>query len=529
MIMLVYNRVIATGTIDVLPMLLFGMALAVAFETILRAIRSRGLSWIAARMDNIVGNRIFAQMIGLPPAMIERASVSAQIARIKTFESIRDFFCSSVFLSMIELPFVVFAALAIYFIAGNLVLVPIAMGILYAALFFFIYKGVKKSIRVAAKTSSARQQFAIEAFEKIRGVRAYGLTDLWQMKFRDLSGKEMMAHFHLNYLGMAGETLGNALTVLSAVLTISWGAHMIWAGQLGTGALVASMILVWRVITPFYSVCTMIPRIEQLRHSIIQVNSLMDTDTEEQLARTSSVLTSIKGNVIFNAVSLKYQESGENVFSNISFEAKAGDFVIVTGENGAGKSSLLKIIKGLYKPSAGSVLIDGFDIRQLDALSLRKQIAYIPQQYDFFQGSIMENLRLCNPMATQEEIEAALDLADASEEIRFLPEGLHTQVSRYSIHTLPGNLALRLSLARLYLHTAPILLIDEISNLILSGKAGRNLKEYLVRNKGKRTCMMVTYREDFLKMADTMILLRRGEVPLVGSSEKMMNVLLEAA
>lgn len=529
MIMLVYNRVIATGTIDVLPMILVGMVIAGIFEIFLRGMRSRGLSWVAARMDNIVGNKIFAHMIGLSPSLIERASVSAQIARIKTFESIRDFFCGSVFLSMIELPFVALAALAIYFIAGPLVFVPLGMGFLYAGLFFLVYKQVKKSIRVAAKTSSARQQFAIEAFEKIRGVRAYGLTNLWEEKFRDLSGKEMIAHFHLNFLGMVGETLGNTLTVLSAVATIGFGAQMIWAGTLSTGALVATMILVWRVITPFYSLCTMIPRLEQLRHSVIQVNNLMDIETEEQQAKFSSVLSTIKGTITFNNVGLRYGDEGDEIFSNVTFNARAGDLIAITGENGAGKSSMLKMVKGLYKPTSGSVQIDGFDIRQLDAPSLRKQIAYVPQQYDYFDGTILDNLRLCNPIASRNDIEAALELAVAMDEIHSLPQGIDTRINRYGVSTLPGNLALRLSLARLYLHTAPILLIDEIPNVILSGKAGRNLKEYLARAKGKRTCLMITYREDFLKMADTLVYLRRGEAPIIGETEKMMNIVMEAA
>ncbi len=529
MIMLVYNRVIATGTIDVLPMILVGMALAGAFEYVLRGVRSKGLSWIAARMDNIVGNKIFAHMIGLPPAMIERASVASQIARIKTFESIRDFFCSSVFLSLIELPFVALAALAIYAIAGPLVLVPLMMCGVYLLCFYIVYKQVKKSIRLAAKASTARQQFSIETFEKIRGIRAYGLTNLWDMKFRDLSGKEMMAHFHLNFLGMAGETLGNALTVISAILTIAFGAHMIWAGTMTTGALVATMILVWRVITPFYSICTTVPRMEQLRNSIIQVNNLMDIETEHQQAKFASVLSTIKGNIGFTNVSLKYNEEADPVLSQITFQANAGDLVGITGENGAGKSSLLKMIKGLYRPTSGSVQIDGFDIRQLDAPAFRKQIAYVPQQYDFFEGSILQNLRLCNPIASRQDIEAALDLADANAEIAMLPDGIDTEISRYTASTLPGNLALRLSLTRLYLHTAPVLLIDEIPNVLLSGKTGRNLKEYLARNKGKRTCFMITYRDDFLRMADTIIYLRRGETPLIGPSEKMMNIITEAA
>ncbi|PZO86086.1 MAG: hypothetical protein DI626_06990, partial [Micavibrio aeruginosavorus] len=529
MIMLVYNRVISTGTVETLPMIMAGMALAIVFEIFLRNTRSRGLSWIAARLDNSVGNVIFAHFLNLPPSLIERASVPAQIARIKTFESIRDFFCGSVFLSLIEMPFIVFAALAIYFIAGSLVLVPFVMSLLYAILFIAIYKKVKTSIRIAARSSSTKQQFAINSFEKIRGIRAYGLTETWMNKYRDLSGKEMMAHFHLGFLGMAGETLANALTILSAAVTIAFGAHMVWTGQIGTGALVATMILVWRVTTPFYNFCTIIPRLEQIRQSIIQVNTLMDMETEDQKAKFASVLAAIKGRITFSNISVKYQEDADSILSGMSMDIQAGDIVSITGENGAGKSSLLKIVKGLYKPATGFIQIDGFDVRQLDGPSLRRQIAYVPQHADYFEGSILENLRLCNPMASEDDVREALRLAVCLDAVEAMPDKLDTVINRYTTFGLPDNLALRLSLARLYLHTAPILLIDEIPNSVLSGNAGKNLRDYLARIKGKRTCLIVTYREDFMTMSDTVLYLRRGQAPLYDTPQKLMKLITEAA
>ncbi len=529
MLMLVYDRVIATGALDVLPMLVSGMVIAAIFEFTLRGVRTHGLSWIAARMDNIVGNRIFSHLIDLPPAMIERASVASQIARIKTFESIREFFCGSVFLSIVELPFVFLSAGAIYLIAGPLVIVPILSISAYIVLFFLVYRKVKKSIRVAAKASTARQQFTIESFEKLRGIRTYGLKDIWQTKFRDLSGKEMFAHFHLNFLGMIGETLGHALTVISAIMTVGYGVHLIWMGSIGTGSLVAVMILVWRVITPFYSLCTMIPRMEQIRNSILQVNTLMDIETEQQASKSFATLPVIRGDIAFSYVSLKYTDSADAAFRGLDFTAQAGDFIGITGENGAGKSSVLKMVKGLYNPTEGAIRLDGFDMRQLYTPALRKQIAYVPQQHDYFHGTILENLRYCNPVASRNDIETALDLADALDDIARLPHGIETEISRYAADDFSESLLLRLSLARLYLHISPVMLIDEIPNIILSGRAGKNLRDYIARCKGKRTCFMVTYREDFLKMADTLILLRRGEQPTVGSTDTLIIKILEAA
>lgn len=516
-IMLVYDRVIAAGALTTLPMLTLGVLMAIGFEWLLRGVRSRSLSWLAARMDNVVSNHIFTHLIGLTPELIERASVAAQVARLKTFEAVRDFFSGSVFLSMMELPFVVLAAVVMYAIAGPLVLVPLAMAGCFCLLYYLVQRHVKVVIRLAAKATSACQQFTLETLEKIGGVRGYGLARKWQERYRDLSGKEMIAHFHLNWLGMMAENIANSLTLIAAVATVGFGVHLIWAGAMSTGALVASMILTWRILTPFYSLCTMIPRLEQLRHSVIQVNKLMDIETEEMEAKTRARLPRIRGGIAFSHVELRYQEDSDRVFGDLDFDAQAGGMVAITGENGSGKTSLLKLIKGLYRPQTGSVRIDGFDIRQLDAADLRRQIAYVPQQPDFFKGTIAENLRIGNPLASYADIEQALTLADAREEIAALENGIETIITRHGASSLSPGLLFRLSLARAYLHTAPILLLDEVPNALYSGKAGRNLKDYLAQIKGKRTVFMITYRDDIMRMADKVITLRRGEMPHIAT------------
>ncbi len=526
-IMLVYDRVIAAGSLGTLPMLSFGVLISIFFEWKLRNIRSAGLSWLAGRLDNIVGNKIFAHLVGLSPDLIEKASVAAQIARIKTFESVRDFFSGSVFLSLLETPFVLLSVITVAFIAGNLVFVPLAIVLCYAALFVFVRSKVKVSIRLAAKASSARQQFTIETFEKLKGIRGQGLSRKWQEKFRHLSGREMMTHFHLGWLGMVAETCAHTFTVLAAVATVGFGAHMIWAGSLSTGALVATMILVWRILTPFYSLCTMIPRLEQLRNSIIQVNDLMDIDTEREEAKSFSRLSKLKGSVSFHNVSFCYTEESDDIFSGLSFEAKQGDLVAVTGSNGAGKATILKLIKSLHRAKSGVVRIDGFDIRQLDAPYLRRQIAYVPKTPHLFYGSIIENLRLANPMADDKAIENALELADFWEDIQAMPQGLDTVIGAHGNIKLTAGQAIRLSLARAYLHPAPVLLIDELPNTLLSSKAGKNLKDYLVKAKGKRTVIMCTYRDDFMKLADTILWLRGLSSPITGSREEVLKTMNE--
>ena len=524
-IMLIYDRVIAASAIDILPMLMVGATIAIIFEYALRRVRSIGLSWLAGRLDNIVSNKIFTHLMGLSPDLIENASVTSQIARLKTFEAVRDFFSGSAFLSLLEAPFIIISLIIIAALAGPMVFIPIIAVQCYFLLFFLVRRKIKVAIRLAAKTSSMKQQFAIDTFEKLESIRGAGISDKWHKKYRHLSGREMMGHFYLSWLGMIAETFAHTLTIIAAISTIALGVHMIWAELMTTGALVAIMILVWRVLTPFYSLCTMIPRLEQLRNSITQVNDLIDIETESEMANSHSRLTQINGQIQFKNVTFRYSPKMDNIFANLTFEARSGDIVVITGDNGTGKATILKLIQSLHQPTSGTVRLDGFDIRQLDAPYLRQQIAYVPKIPHYFSGSIIDNLRLAHPTANLDEIEKALILADAKHDIDKMPDGLHSTIGSHGNTQLTASLAMRLSLVRAYLNPAPILLIDELPNTLLSGRAGKNLKDYLIRAKAKRTVFFCTYREDFMAIADKIVWLKGLDTPISGNREEILNAL----
>ncbi len=528
-IMTVYDRVISAHTPDVLMMLSVGVGIALVLEWFLRQTQSKILSGFSSRLDNVVSNHIFGRLLSLSPGYIERASVPAQVARMKTFESVRDFFSGGVFLSLLEMPFSVIALLTIAVIAGPLCLVPVAVTVLYLGLFALVWRKVKVSIRDAAKATSARQQFSLETFEKIASIRAFGLTGIWQKKYEELVAREVHTHFKLQWMGNLGETLAHGLTIMSSVAVVGFGVQMIWAGQMSAGALVATMILCWRVLTPFYSLCTMIPRLDQLRNSIRQVNELMNIEEERALGETPKQNKGWKGHVVFNNVGLRYPGDVNPVFSGLSFNVKPGEVALITGDNGSGKTSLLKLILGMYSPQAGSIQIDSHDIRQFDAQDLRRHIAYISQYPHFFEGTIESNMRLANPLASDKEIKMALMQANVWDDVVSLPKGLQSPLGTEGASYISSNMAFRLCLARAYLHRAPILLIDELPNSLMNDAAGRELIDSLLRMKKGRTVFMVTYRNDLVPMADQVIVLRRRHAPIVGDSKVVTQKLKELA
>ncbi len=507
--MAVYDRVVSPADLGTLPALTLGATIALVAEYALRNVRARALSWLSARLDTLVGTQIFAHLLGLPPHTGEKISVAAQIARIKTFESIRDLFSGAIFLSFLEMPYVVIAIALIALIAGPLAFVPVAMLVFFGLLFAFIYKRTRVVIRLAAKASSARQQFTLETFDKLAGIHANGLSPVWQTKYADLTGREIITNMNLAWLGTLAETLAHALTLIAAVATVGYGVGLVWEGAIGTGALIASMMLVWRVLMPFYSLCAMVTRLEQLRNSVMQVNDLTDIETEEETAQSAARLLDIRGDIILSNVTMQYHADSEAVLHHADLHIRTGEIIGITGRNGSGKSTILKLIKGMYRAQAGAVRIDGFDVRQLDPLHLRRHIGYVGQQAEFFSGSVIENLRYARPLASENEVIHALTLADALDEVKQMDGGVYARIDP---QTLSRSLAARLSLARGYLHGGAILLIDELPPTLGTGRAGEALRRFLTRVRGQRTVIFVSQQQDILAAADSVIEIRQGQI-----------------
>lgn len=526
-VMLVYDRVIGAHALETLWPLLIGGIIAATAELALRQMRAASLSWFAARVDYIVGAAVFGRLVKMPVLFTERASVSAQIARLKAFEAVRDFFTGPLFLALAELPFIPFILIALAFIAGPVAFVPLIAAAFYAGLVLYFRSPIRTAIRLSGKAASLRQQTVIETFEKMGGLRACGLTSVWFRQFRDQSGKASLAAFRAASLASTVEALSHGIYILSGMAALAWGVALAWNGAITSGALIAVMMLTWKALSPLQSLCNAIPRFEQLGNAIGQVNRLMEIETEKSESAAPSVLRDMRGHLVFSHVGLRYTKDSDPVFSGLSFEAKPGQLVAIAGGNGSGKSTVLRLVNGLYRPQAGTISIDGIDIRQTDPRDLRKHIIYVPQIPSVFHGSIADNLRLSDPLATDSMIEAALDKAGLMDYVHRLPAGIDTVIGTGAAQ-LPAVLSYNLGLARAYLREGRIMLFDELPYALLNSPAGEAFKSALREWKGRRTVLIVTHREDYLSMADSAFLLRAGAAPLTGRPDRIIEVLYES-
>jgi len=521
-IMGVYDRVIGTRSAETLAYFVAGILFIIGVEAALRIIRGRALAYLGARIDAQVGGASFQQLLYMPVAMTENAPISAQLGRLRSFEGVREIFTGPVAAAAFDMPFVVIFIAAIFIIAGPLGWVPVTLVLTF--LIFGLVMGpiVKAANDKSSEIRNKRQNYLIELVTKQRTIKQCAAEDTWRSRFHSISENAAVAHSKTARINMFVQTVAQTLMTIAGVATLAIGTLQAMAGDLTVGALIATMAFVWRVLGPIQSIFLSFSRINQMTQSLKQIDMLMRMPAEREAGKLPSFFRKFKGGISLQNASLRFSAGAEPALMGLTLDIEPGTFVALNGPNGAGKSTVLKTIAGLYKPQAGSVSLDGLDIRQLDSGEMRNAIAYLPQNATFFYGTIAQNLRLAEPTASDECINRAIHDAGLSDYIASLPCGIETRYSQEEFANLAGGVRQRLNLARAYVKNATILLLDEPA-FGLDDEADKVLVDKLLALKGKATILMVTHRPSHMKLADRLVYLEQGRVVLDGPPEAVLE------
>ena len=519
-VMAIYDKVIGSGSHSLLMALAFGAFIAMAADAVLRTVRAKILAFIGGRLDNVMGINILQHLLALSPGFTERATIGAQIARLKDFESVREFFTGPLATMAMELPFALFYFGVIFLLGGVLALVPIIGTVCFIILTWMVLPRVRQIVAGAGRAGARRQEFLIEILGKVRALKLTAGERTFLNRYRTMSASAAAGGFKNSMYTTLVTTLGNIIVVGSGMATIAVGVLGVIDGTMTMGGLIAAMMLVWRTLTPLQTVISLIQRIETVRGSIKQIDGLMSLKPERDPKAMIAPLKNLKGKVEFNRVSLRYSNDTDPAMVGVSFEAFPGEVVAITGRNGSGKSTVLKLILGLYQPQAGSVRIDNTDLRQIDPIELRHAIAYVPQSCNLYFGSISQNLRLAHPTATDVDIRWACEMADVWEEIMSLPKGIETRIGDSTAEHMSSSFVQKISLARGYLKRAPIMLFDEPVNG-LDFEGDRNFLQAVEYFRGQSTIFMVTHRPSHLKIADRILVFEAGYLRLAGPADEV--------
>lgn len=510
--LMVYDKVIAGDARVLLLNLVVGIALAFLFDFALRMVRARMLGYMGARVERLVAVSVLKHLLRLPVGYTEAAPIGTQLAKLKEFEAVREFFTGPLIGVALDLPFVFVFLVAIAWLGGPLVLVSAVLGAAILLIGVTSRLAQKSAIQRAANSRTARHGLTVEIVSSLRLIKQTGSSDIWLERYRAASAAAAIDNRHVQFLSGAMGAVSQGLIMLTGAIVLSWGAFRIIDGAMTVGALVATMALSWRVLSPLQLGITAIARLEQIRLGMAQIDRLLKLPPELSDRVAPSVVQRVfRGAVALNRVSLRYRPDAEPALLGVDLALQPGEMIGITGHSGSGKSTILKVMAGLYQPQAGAVLLDGLDIRQMTPHELRTAVTYTPQNRHLFHGTIGQNLRLAAPTATEDDLKTALAEAGALDEVMLLPQGLQTGLGDASAAALPVGLLQRIALARVYLRGSAVLLLDEPGQwLDESGDAA--LIASLRRRKGSQTIAIATHRPSHLAICDRIVVLQNGRI-----------------
>lgn len=525
--MAVYDVVIPAAAYGTLLALTLAGVIALAAELALRWVRARALAHLAARTEVLLGRTVFARLLAFPLELTAGVPVGAQIARLGQFEELRDIALGPIGTALLELPFFVVFAVALVVLAGPLGLLPLGLVLCYAALGAALLPGLRRRTEAAGRAAAERQELLLETLTKLRSIRAAGAAAAWRERLRQAGARAGLAQHRAAAAAATLQVLGAALMPLCGVATIAAGALMVMEGALSLGALVAAMLLIWRVLSPIQNLFHAFTRLTEVQGTLRQLDSFMTLRTEAPDGAGPALLRPAQaGTVRFADVTFRYPGATAPSLLGVSFTAPAGALVAITGPAGSGKTTLLRLALGLHHPLAGAVLVDGANLRNLPAGALRGVVGQVPDAPVLFHGSLAQNLRLANPLAGDEALLAACAAAGIARQIAVLPQGLATRVTDFGKDRFPAGLRQGLALAQALLRRPRLMLLDEPERGLDAAAEGDFLAAVQAL-RGDTTILLVTHRPSHMARADLILRMDAGRIAAFGPPSEVLPRLQE--
>jgi ABC-type bacteriocin/lantibiotic exporter with double-glycine peptidase domain len=524
----VYDLGIGTKSINTVIMLAIGAGIVIATNLALRSVRARAMAYFGARIDALIGMKAFEVILNMPVSMVEAAPVGTQISRLKQFESMRDVFTGTLASSIVDIPFIFIFLIAIAIWGGNLVWVPVSLILIYVALSAITIPMTRKYVRAVSFAKQRRNILLHEIFTKRRAIRSLSAEQVWIARHRELAELISEQSHRGHRFNSTVQNIGELLVSIAGIATLGLGALSVSKGLMTSGALIGTMALVWRVLSPLQSTYLSMPRLEQAFQTFKQIDRLMKIRSERDVRAPRSFFRQFSGKISVQRLAFRYGQRPEAILRGVQLEIKPGEMIAITGASGVGKTTLLRLVGGLYPPTLGAVLVDDMDLRQIDPTEWRSQIAFLPETTNFFYGTLAQNIRLSRPDASDADVVLALKEMGLDNEEQLMGEGIDRRLTAADLENLSDALKQRLALARCFIKNAPIYLLDNPAASLDTASELHLLKK-LTALKGRATVLFTTFRPSHMRLADRVILLKDGQVLMDGPPERVLERISAAA
>ncbi len=518
----VYNRVVPNRAVETLWVLAIGVAVVSLFDLLMRSLRAYFLDVAGKKFDVALSARLFEQVMGLRMEVKPR-SVGAFANQLGEFESFREFITSATLTTVIDLPFALLFLGMIAWLGGPLVAVPLALMPLVVLYGWWAQRRLRGLVQQTLRLGAQKQATVVETLTGYETVRSIGAAGPIQRRWEQTIGAMARLGMRSRLLSSSVVNAAGLAVQLCSLGILVYGVHRVIAGDLSVGALIACVMLAGRALSPLAQVAGLLVRFDQSVAALRSVDQIMQLPVERPAERNFLHRPALGGAIEFSNVSFVYPDQQVPALDNVSLRIAPGERVAVIGRIGSGKSTLEKLILGLYQPTAGAVLLDGIDLRQVDPADVRRNIGYVPQDVTLFFGSLRDNIALAAPQADDESILRAAELAGVMSFAARHPAGLEMPVGERG-EGLSGGQRQAVAIARGLLLDAPVLIMDEPTNA-MDNSTEEQFKNRLASVLDGRTLLLVTHRASLLSLVTRVIVMDGGRVVADGPRDQVLEAL----
>lgn len=525
-IMNVYDRVVPNNAVETLWVLAAGAVIVFGFDFLLKTLRGYFVDTAGRVADIRLASGIFAHVLNISMA-VRPASAGAFASNLREFETLRDFFTSASITALIDLPFLLFFIAVIWLIGGWVAVVPAVAVPLVIGVGLLLQIPLDRAVRATFKEAAQKHGILVEAIgglETIKSIGAEGRMQRAWERFVAATAKSANSARFLSALTINVAALAANLVTVGIVIV---GVYEIAAGRLTTGALVACTILAGRAMAPLGQVAGVLTRYHQARTAFATLDRIMALPVERPAGKRFVHRAQLSGAIEFRNVSFTYPQQKLPALQDVSFRVEPGERVGLIGRIGSGKTTVEKLVLGLYEPSAGAVLLDGTDLRQIDPADLRRHVGCVPQDVFLFQGTLRENIVMGAPHADDAAVLRAARIAGVDDFASRHPLG-YDMVAGERGEALSGGQRQAVAVARALLLDPPILILDEPTSA-MDNAAESRFKARLARELPGRTLLLVTHRASLLSLVDRLIVLDNGRIVADGPRDRVLKALAQGS
>ncbi|MDJ0822373.1 MAG: ATP-binding cassette domain-containing protein [Paracoccaceae bacterium] len=521
----VYDRVIPHQSQSTLWVLAAGAGLALLLEGFLKVARSQLLDGAGRQIEMGVQGLLMGRLLGMRSDIAGR-SPSQLFAAMREFGSVREFFTASTVGALADIPFIFVFLLLVWSIAGSVVWVLIAGGILMVLPGFFLQKHMIRLTQEMQGASAKQSRLLQETVVELDTIKTQRAEDRFARIWEELTAVQALKSSEQRRLAAMLTFWSQGLQQLTYVGAVITGTYLVFAGEFTVGSIIAVGILTSRTLAPLTQLSGIMARWGNVKSALDGLDGVAHADQDRAEARSYLRRDGLEGKYELREVTFRYDPEGATVLELPALTIQPGQTVAVLGANGSGKSTLLKMLTGLYAPGSGKLLIDGTEMAQIDPRDLRRCIGYLGQDVRLFHGSLRDNLNLNLLERDDDRLYEALDFAGLGQFVKAHPKGLDLDI-RDGGEGLSVGQRQSIGWARLWLQDPDVCLLDE-PTAALDQTLEKTLISRLERWLDDRTAVIATHRVPILALASRTLILANGRMAIDGPRDQVLDHLRTA-